>query len=90
MDNDKLASLVEEGGKKSEKGMSSFMDSEMLPHLWLNDEQLPTAIGLKAGDKVTLTMEAEVCRHSFCEESEGETHHDYSFKLVKGVVKKNS
>lgn len=74
----------------SEIEMSDFtpVDSIDVPTVWLNTKQLPSAEGLVVGDKVYLTVEAEVANYSFNENTEGVKREEYTFKLKRGCIKK--
>lgn len=73
---------------KEEKEMSDLRDDCCGPTLWLNDKQLPSAKGLVVGDKVCITIEAEVVNYSFNENLEGVTRQEYTFQLNEGRVDK--
>lgn len=74
--------------EKPEMEMSSFLTEGYGPELYLNDEQLPSANGLKVGDKVCLMIEAEVINYSFNENKDGKQRQEYQFKLTEGRVDK--
>jgi len=86
MPNDRMAEPIEQ--KEMEREMSDFGDADMMPTLWLDDKQLPSAAGLQIGDKVYFKIEAEVSNYSFNENINGVRKHEYTFKLKKGFVKK--
>lgn len=73
---------------KDEKPMSDFKDDCCAPTLWLTGKQLPSASGLKVGDKVCLKIEAEVTNYGFNENSDGVKREEYTFQLNEGRVDK--
>lgn len=69
-----------------EMPMSDLREGDWGPELFLSDKQLPSANGLKVGDKVCLKIEAEVKNYSFSENADGVKRQEYTFKLTEGRV----